>query len=50
MAANGAALAGHAMPIGIYAAAHLAACSIGGIVCAVIITRRKPLELLQVKE
>ena len=33
-----------------YTALHLAACSTGALICAVIITRRRPLELLQVKE
>ena len=47
---NGVSIVDRAAPLGVYAAAHLAACVAGGAICAVIVTRRKPLELLQVKE
>jgi hypothetical protein len=37
-------------PLGLYAALHLAMCVAGAVICAVIVTRRRILELLQVKE
>ena len=49
-AVNGAAIVGYAGDIGICAAAQLAACIAGALVCAAVATRRRVLELLQVKE
>ncbi|MCL2126338.1 MAG: ABC transporter permease [Oscillospiraceae bacterium] len=49
-AINGAAIAGYIGAIGIYAAAQLVACVAGALICAVVATRRRVLELLQVKE
>jgi hypothetical protein len=37
-------------PLAVYAALHFAMCIAGALVCAVIVTRRRILELLQVKE
>jgi len=50
LAINGAALASYAQPLASCAALLIAASALGASVCAVIITRRRPLELLQVKE
>jgi hypothetical protein len=36
--------------LGVYAALHFAMCIAGAVICAVVITRRRILELLQVKE
>lgn len=49
-AINGSTLASYAAVVGICAAAQLAACIAGSLICAVVITRRRVLELLQVKE
>jgi hypothetical protein len=49
-AINGVSIAEHAATLGIAAAALLAGCIAGALVCAVIVTRRRILELLQVKE
>ncbi|MCL2126147.1 MAG: hypothetical protein FWH33_09210 [Oscillospiraceae bacterium] len=47
---NGVLVSLFTMLLGNYAAAHLAACTAGSAICAVIVTRRGILELLQVKE
>jgi hypothetical protein len=47
---NGVSIAGHAATLGIAAIALLMGCIAGSLVCAVIVTRRRVLELLQVKE
>ena len=47
---HGVVLAAYKSQLLSYTALHLAACSTGALICAVIITRRRPLELLQVKE
>ena len=49
-AANGATVTAYAWDIVIFAAAQLAACIAGALICAVVTTRRRVLELLQVKE
>jgi hypothetical protein len=49
-AINGASIAEHTAALGIAAIALLAGCIAGALVCAVIVTRRRILELLQVKE
>lgn len=49
-AVNGSAMADYADTAGLCAAAQLTACIAGSLICAVIITRRRVLELLQVKE
>jgi hypothetical protein len=49
-AINGVSLAEHTAALGIAAIALLAGCIAGALVCAVIVTRRRILELLQVKE
>ena len=50
LAINGAALASYAQPLASCAALLIAASALGASICAVIVTRRRPLELLQVKE
>jgi hypothetical protein len=50
LAVNGIMLAVYAGAVTAYSALHLAMCVIGALTCAVIITRRRVLELLQVKE
>jgi hypothetical protein len=50
LAANGVVLALYTGTLTAYAALHLLACATGALACAVIITRRRVLELLQVKE
>ena len=50
LAINGILLAAHAKPLSAYASLQLASCTTGAMVCAVVITRRRVLELLQVKE
>ena len=47
---NGALPADSALPLAAYAALQLAACATGALICSVVITRRRPLELLQVRE
>ena len=49
-AINGALPADSALPLAAYAALQLAACAAGALICSVVITRRRPLELLQVRE
>jgi ABC-type antimicrobial peptide transport system permease subunit len=47
---NGVLPAAVTRPLGMYAALHFAMCVAGAVICAVVITRRRILELLQVKE
>jgi ABC-type antimicrobial peptide transport system permease subunit len=47
---NGTSIAAHAATLGITAVVLLSGCIAGALVCAVIVTRRRILELLQVKE
>ena len=47
---NGVAIANYVSALLSYSGLHLAACLAGALICAVIVTKRKPLELLQVKE
>jgi len=47
---NGESLITYAAPLGLYAAVHFAASAACALTCAVIITHRRILELLQVKE
>ena len=47
---NGSLPAESALPLAAYAVLQLAACSAGALTCAVVVTRRRILELLQVRE
>ena len=49
-AINGASLAAYAAALSLYAAGLMIACIAGAVICAIIVTRRRILELLQVKE
>jgi ABC-type antimicrobial peptide transport system permease subunit len=49
-ALNGTAILNIAEPLGLYCALHIAGCAAGVAVCSIVITRRRILELLQVKE
>jgi hypothetical protein len=50
LAINGAAATGYPAQLLSYGLLHLAASAAGALICSVIVTRRSPLELLQVKE
>jgi hypothetical protein len=49
-AVNGTAILSVAKPLGLYCALHIVGCAAGVVICAIVITRRRILELLQVKE